>query len=55
LKENNFKILELSGCNPLYKRFGRLYNVSPFVLYAYLLLRSVRTSTRNFIKKGNPE
>ena len=40
LKKNGINILELNGCHRHYQNLGRLYNLTPFLLYSYLVLRA---------------
>ncbi len=48
LRENKFLILDLEGCNEEYKKLGGLYNVSPLLLYHYLVFRPVARFFRIF-------
>lgn len=45
LKENDFKVLSLKGCDKRFKILGQFYNISPYFLYAYL-------TVENFITLG---
>ena len=40
LKKHGINILELNGCHKHYQYLGRLYNLTPFLLYSYLVLRA---------------
>ena len=40
LKKNDLIILELKGCHKYYQNIGRLYNLTPFLLYFYLVVRA---------------
>ncbi len=46
LKENNLKLLSVSGCDKEFRILGRLYNVSPYFLYTYLTLENFMTFGR---------
>jgi glycosyltransferase involved in cell wall biosynthesis len=41
LKDNYFGNLDLIGCNKYYRKLGTLYNISVFLLYLYMLLKSI--------------
>jgi len=43
LKENDFKVLCLKGCDKRYKILGEFYNISPYFLYVYLTLENFLT------------
>ncbi|GAF03245.1 glycosyltransferase family 2 protein [Saccharicrinis fermentans] len=51
LKHKGLGKLEINGCSRFYTSLGRLYNISPFLLYAYLSLRSVGIFSKKFSKK----
>lgn len=40
LKKNSLEVLELDGCVLFYKKLGRLYNLTPYLLYLYLVVKA---------------
>jgi hypothetical protein len=40
-KKNGLQRLDISDCKLMYRRLGRAYNISGYLLYAYLLFRPV--------------
>jgi glycosyltransferase involved in cell wall biosynthesis len=49
LKENNLSILNLNGCNKMYKKLGTLYNISALLLYSYLILMPLIEFSSNLL------
>lgn len=47
LRENNFGVLNLKGCDKRYRILGRFYNISPYFLYAYLIIENLIVIGKN--------
>lgn len=53
LKKNNLDVLELNNCFIYYKKLGRLYNLSPYLLYLYLVAKAgIRFIKSKIVKTG---
>lgn len=52
LQKNGFIIMELDGCHKYYQNLGKLYNLSPFLLYSYMVSRAGVIFIRNLRSKG---
>jgi glycosyltransferase involved in cell wall biosynthesis len=51
-KDRGLRNLELTGCNRMYNRLGRLYNISGYFLYMYLFFRPIGHLLKRIFRSG---
>lgn len=49
LKNYGFNKLSLEGCDKRFKVYGKLYNISPYLLFSYMCINSIIPQTKKFL------